>query len=86
MCVCVCVRVCVRACVCERERDLLSGEFHLALVLKEQFQHWLHHPRYVDLQLVTHPCHYLLDEEDYGVLEVVVLRGPEFLQQGGGRV
>ena len=64
--------------------DLLRGDLHFALVLEEEFQNRFHHSWNVDLEFVPHPCHDLLDEENDGVLEVLVLRRPEFLGDEGG--
>ena len=59
--------------------DLLRGDLHFALVLEEEFQDRLHHAWNVDLEFVPHPGHYLLYEENDGVLEVLVLGRPELL-------
>ena len=64
--------------------DLLRGDLHFALVLEEEFQDRLHHAWNVDLEFVPHPGHYLLYEENDGVLEVLVLGRPELLGDEGG--
>ncbi len=55
-------------------------------ILQEELEHWLYERRDVHLELLTHGLHYLLYQQDDGVLDGT--RGaPELLQgqdKGGG--